>query len=230
MTAMPAQRRRSSEADDATLVRCIAAGDVAAFESIMRRYNRRMYRLARAMMRNDADAEDALQEAYVKAFHGLARFRGEASLSTWLARIVHNECLMRMRRDARRENVIPMARDADLSDREIPGDAIERPDVAAMRSQVRALLERHIDALPETLRTVFVLRAIEDLPVHEVADCLGLSEVAVRHRHFRARSLLREALAREIDAGEADVFAFAGARCDRIVAGVLRRIGAKPSR
>jgi hypothetical protein len=89
---------------------------------------------------------------------------------------------------------------------------------------MRAILERHVDGLPEALRTVFVLRAIEDLSVQEVAQCLGLTEVAVRSRHFRARSLLREALAREIDATEGDVFAFAGARCDRIVAGVLARI------
>ena len=223
-------RTWSAESDDATLVRCIVAGDANAFAAIMRRYNRRLYRLARATMRSDADAEDALQEAYVKAYHALARFRGDASLSTWLSRIVHNECLMRLRRDARRDNVIPMAGDADVSERELPDAAIERPEAAAMRSQMRALLERHVDELPDALRAVFVLRAIEDLSVQEVAQCLGLSEVAVRSRHFRARSLLREALAREIDATEADVFAFAGARCDRMVAGVLARIGATPSR
>ena len=230
MSATVLDKTWSAESDDATLVRCIVAGDAAAFEAIMRRYNRRLYRLARATMRSDADAEDALQDAYVKAYHALAQFRGDASLSTWLARIVHNECLMRLRRDARRDNVIPMAGDADVSEREIPDAAIERPEAAAMRSQMRALLERHIDELPEALRAVFVLRAIEDLSVQEVAQCLGLSEVAVRSRHFRARSLLREALAREIDATEADVFAFAGARCDRIVAGVLARVGARPLR
>jgi RNA polymerase sigma-70 factor (ECF subfamily) len=230
MNATVLDKTWSAKSDDATLVRCIVAGDAAAFEAIMRRYNRRLYRLARATMRNDADAEDALQDAYVKAYHALAHFRGEASLSTWLARIVHNECLMRLRRDARRDNVIPMAGDVDVSEQEIPDTATERPEAAAMRSQMRALLERHVDELPDALRAVFVLRAIEDLSVQEAAQCLGLSEVAVRSRHFRARSLLREALAREIDATEADVFAFAGARCDRIVAGVLARIGATPSR
>src|SRR4030095_15413710 len=128
------------------------------------------------------------------------------SLSTWLARIVHNECLMRMRRDARRDNVVPIAGDVDVSERELPDGTAERPEEAAMRSQMRALLERHVDELPDALRTVFVLRAIEDLSVQEVAQCLGLSEVALRSRHFRARSMLREALAREIDATEADVF------------------------
>jgi RNA polymerase sigma-70 factor (ECF subfamily) len=196
----------------------------------MRRYNRRLYRLARATLRNDADAEDALQEAYVKAYAALARFRGDASLSTWLARIVHNECLLRMRRQARRDNVIPMVGGIDDFDDDIPDEAAGRPEAAAMRSQVRALLERHIDDLPDALRAVFVLRAIEDMPVAEVAQTLGLSEVAVRARHFRARSLLREALAREIDATQVEVFGFAGARCDRIVAGVMQRIGTKPAR
>jgi RNA polymerase sigma-70 factor, ECF subfamily len=230
MSAAVLHKRWSAESDDESLVRCIVAGDAGAFEAIMRRYNRRLYRLARATMRSDADAEDALQDAYVKAYHALAQFRGEASLSTWLARVVHNECLIRLRRDARRDNVIPMAGEFDVSEMEIADSASEQPEAAAMRSQMRALLERHVDQLPDGLRAVFVLRAVEDLSVQEVAECLGLSEVAVRSRHFRARSLLREALAREIDATEADVFAFAGARCDRIVAGVLARIGATPSR
>lgn len=230
MTASLVDRRWSAESDDATLVRCVVAGDAAAFEALMRRYNRRLYRLARATMRNDADAEDALQEAYFKAYAALARFRGDASLSTWLARIVHNECLLRMRRQARRDNVIPMVGGIDAFEYDIPDAPAGRPEAAAMRSQARALLERHIDDLPDALRAVFVLRAIEDMPVAEVAQSLGLSEVAVRARHFRARSLLREALAREIDATEADVFGFAGARCDRIVAGVMQRLGAKPPR
>jgi len=229
MTAL-AEKRWSPASDDATLVASVVAGDARAFEILMRRYNRRLFRLARAAMRNDADAEDALQEAYVKAYHALGQYRGDASLATWLSRIVHNECLMRLRRDARRDKVIPMVGGVDASDEEIPDLAIERPEMAAMRSQMRELLERHIDELPDGLRTVFVMRAIEDLSVEEVAQCLGLSEVAVRSRHFRARSLLRETLAREIDASEPGVFAFAGARCDRIVAGVMERIGATPSR
>ena len=230
MKAALGARPWSAASDDATLVRCAAGGDAAAFEAIMRRYNRRLYRLARALLRDDADAEDALQEAYMKAYAALARFRGEASLSTWLARVVHNECLLRMRRQARRDNVIPMVRGVDGFEHDIPDAPAERPEAAAMRSQMRALLERHIDGLPDALRAVFVLRAIEDMPVAEVAQALGLSEVAVRTRHFRARSLLREALAREIDATQVEVFGFAGARCDRIVAGVMKRIGAKPTR
>jgi RNA polymerase sigma factor (sigma-70 family) len=230
MSATVLDKTLPAESDDASLARSAVAGDAGAFEAIMRRYNRRLYRLARATMRSDADAEDALQDAYVKAYHALAQFRGEASLSTWLSRIVHNECLIRLRRDARRDNVIPIAGEFDVSEMEIADAASEQPEAAAMTSQMRALLERHVDQLPEALRAVFVLRAIEDLSVQEVAQCLGLSEVAVRSRHFRARSLLREALAREIDATEADVFAFAGARCDRIVAGVLARIGPTPSR
>ena len=230
MSAGVVEKGWSGASDDATLVRCAVAGDASAFEAIMRRHNRRLYRLARAKLRDDADAEEALQDAYVKAYHALARFRGDASLSTWLARIVHNECLMRMRRQARRDNVIPMVGDIDALEDRIPDAPSERPEAAAMRSQMRALLERHVDALPDALRSVFVLRSIEDMSVQEVAQCLALSEVAVRSRHLRARALLREALAREIDATEADVFAFAGARCDRIVAGVLARIAPRPSR
>ena len=136
-----------------------------------------------------------------------------------------------MRRRARRQNVIPMmpsATDAELE--AVPSDEAGSPDAAADRAQMRAILERRIDGLPETFRAVFVLRSVEELSVEETAACLGIPAETVRSRHFRAKSLLREALAREIDLAERNVWQFAGARCDRIVAGVLARLAELDSR
>ena len=216
----------SAAADDATLVRRVLAGDPAAFEAVMRRHNRRLYRLARATLRDDAEAEDALQEAYLLAYRSLAQFRGDASLATWLARVVMNECRARLRRGARRQNVIPIARDAGDEVESVAGLDHDRPEESAMRSELRALVERHLDALPDGLRIVFMMRSVEEMTVEEVAACLELPEATVRSRHFRARSLMRDALARDLDTSERDAFSFDGARCDRIVARVLERLAA----
>jgi len=214
--------------DDAGLARRIASGDRSAFEQLMRQHNRRLFRLARSTLRDDAEAEDALQEAYLAAHRAIGEFRGDASLSTWLSRLVLNECFSRLRRQARRHNVVPIvALDSDV-EREIQmsesSDA-GSPDKAFVRSEMRALLERKLDALPEAFRIVFVLRAVEEMSVEETAQCLGIAEATVRTRHFRARSLLRESLAQEIDLAERDLYEFGGANCDRIVAQVLARIG-----
>ena len=226
MTNAELTRPASDAEDDASMVRRVLAGDPMAFALLMRRFNRRLYRLARAVMGDDAEAEDALQEAYLNAYRCLSQFRGDSSLATWLSRLVVNECLGRMRRSARRQNVIPMmpsATDAELE--AVPSDEVGSPDAAADRAQMRAILERRIDGLPETFRAVFVLRSVEELSVEETAECLGIPAETVRSRHFRAKSLLREALAREIDIAERNVWEFAGARCDRIVARVLARLG-----
>ncbi|MDE2449265.1 MAG: RNA polymerase sigma factor [Gammaproteobacteria bacterium] len=225
MTTAELTRSAAVAEDDASLVRRVLAGDPTAFALVMRRFNRRLYRLARAILGDDTEAEDALQEAYLDAHRSLGQFRGEASLATWLSRLVVNECLGRMRRSARRQNVIPMT--PSPSDREIeavPSDEVGSPDAAADRAQMRAILERRIDALPETFRAVFVLRSVEELSVEETAECLGIPAETVRSRHFRAKSLLREALAREVDIAERNVWEFAGERCDRIVARVLSRL------
>ena len=216
-----------SRADDAEQARRIAAGDTAAFERLMRRYNRRLYRLARATLRNDADAQDALQDAYLAAYRAIGTFRGEAQLSTWLSRLVLNACLARSRRDARRHARASMVSVSanDESDHELMDMSHDAsPDDALLRAQIRALLERKLDALPEAFRVVFVLRCVEELSVQETAQCLGIPEATVRTRQFRARSLLRESLAEDIDLAERDVFSFDGARCDGIVAAVLARI------
>jgi RNA polymerase sigma-70 factor (ECF subfamily) len=218
--------------DDPALARRVAAGDVPAFERLMRRHNRRLYRLARATLRDAHEAEDALQEAYLSAYRAIGQFRGEAALATWLSRLVLNECLGRLRKQARRDNVVPMLRSGDGAGDEatleaerdaMDSPAAERPDQALGRAEMRALIERKLDELPEVFRVVFVLRCVEELSVEETAQCLGIPEATVRTRHVRARSLLREALAQDIDLAERDVFSFDGARCDRIVAQVLAR-------
>jgi RNA polymerase sigma-70 factor (ECF subfamily) len=212
--------------DDLSIARRIVAGDRAAFELLMRRHNRRLYRLARATLRNDAEAEDALQDAYLHAYRSMSQFRGDAQLSTWLSRLVLNECFARIRRSARRQNVIPIV---DAPDWVEQAEAMtshddSAPDDALARSQVRALLERKLDALPELFRIVFVLRSIEEMTVEETAQCLNIPEATVRSRHFRARGMLRESLAQSFDLAERDVFEFGGARCDRIVERVLSKL------
>jgi len=209
--------------DDVALARAVAAGDRAAFEQLMRRHNRRLFRLARATLRDDAEAEDALQDAYLAAHRGIGGYRGEASLATWLSRLVLNACHARLRRAARRDNVVPMV-PLDNVETSMADDADHRPERAAMRAQVRDLVERTLDRLPEDFRVVFVLRAVEEMSVEETAAVLGIPEATVRTRHFRARSLLRESLSREIDVAERDLYDFGGTHCDRIVARVVERL------
>lgn len=211
--------------DDLALARGVAAGNQAAFEQIMRRYNRRLYRLARATLRDDAEAEDALQDAYIAAFRNLHSYKGDAALCTWLSRLVLNECLGRLRRTARRNNIAPIFSPPNQESLDtMATSTLESPEATTMRAQMRTVIEHKIDGLPEALRLVFVLRSIEELSVEETAACLDLSEATVRTRHFRARSLLRESLACEVDVAERDVFEFGGEHCDRIVAAVLARI------
>lgn len=210
---------------DAELVQRTRAGESAAFEAIMRRHNRLLFRTARSILGVDEEAEDALQEAYLKAWRALDGFRSEARLSTWLVRIVANEALGRRRR--RTAEVVPldvaMAATDAAAQAAFADDMNHRPERLAMRVQLRQLMEARIDLLPEAFRTVFVLRAVEELSVEEVAQALDIPEATVRSRFFRARSLLREGLASEVDVALADAFAFDGARCDRIVAAVIAR-------
>ncbi|MEO8157140.1 MAG: RNA polymerase sigma factor [Betaproteobacteria bacterium] len=211
---------------DGEFARRIAAGDERVFEGLMRKHNRMLYRVARAILRNDADAEDALQLAYLHAYQSIGSYRGDSMLSTWLTRIVVNEALMNTRRRKRESMVIPLESttgESDMAMIEQVESPAELPDGAAMRGETRALIERRIDDLPEIFRTVFVLRALEELSVEETAASLDIPEATVRTRFFRARSLLRESLARDIDMATADAFAFDGARCDRIVSAVLGR-------
>ena len=205
------------------------AQDARAFEEIMRKHNRMFFRTARAILRDDAEAEDALQEAYVQAYNSMHTFRADSKLSTWLARIVANEALMRLRKEKRRAEIVPIQPAATVQeiDQIMDIDRNNAPDAAAERRQMRRVLESQIDELPDTYRTVFMLRAVEELSVEETAAVLDLPAATVRTRFFRARSMLREMLAQKIDVACEDAFSFAGARCDRIVANVLARINPK---
>jgi len=213
---------------DTELIARILAGDTSAMETLMRLHNRTLYRTARAILRDEAEAEDAVQEAYLRAYRALATFRGESKLSTWLVRITANEALMRRRRNARAAPVEPIEGDADLAEHsEIGGSS--GPEGEAQRSEMRRLLEARIDALPEAYRAVFVLRALEELTVEETAHALEIPDATVRTRYFRARRLLRESMAGDIDTSLESAFAFAGLRCDRIVRGVSARLAASGS-
>lgn len=225
MNAVPARVAAAAHApDDADLVRRVCGGDTVAFELLMRRHNRRLYRIARALLRDAAEAEDALQEAYLSAFRALPAFREEAAVATWLGRIVVNECMDRLRRNARRDNVVTLVAAGEGDEVEEPaGIEPDTPERALARAEMRALLERSIDALPQEFRAVFVLRAVQELSVEETAASLGIPEATVRTRHFRARGLLRTAIARDMESAARELFDFDGARCDRVVAGVLGR-------
>ena len=216
----------AADAPDAELAARVAAGEPAAFEAVMRRHNRRLFRTARAILRDDAEAEDALQEAYLQAYGAIRNYRAEAKLSTWLARIVANEALMRVRKRTRRAGIVPLQPGASQDEiNEIPDDNMDdTPERSAQRSEMRRLLEAQIDSLPDDYRVVFVLRAVEELSVEETSEALGIPQATVRTRLFRARSLLREALASKIDLACEEAFSFAGERCDRIVAHVLERM------
>jgi len=216
---MPNSAAVPAAKDDADLVRRIGLNDQAAFESLMRQHNGRLFRVARAILKDDAEAEDALQDAYLDAFRHISAFRGESQLSTWLVRIVANQALMRLRRQKRERVVVPFAPTMP----EAPQDTRESPTAATIRAETRRILERRIDELPVAFRTVFILREVEEMSVEETADVLGIPAATVRSRLFRARALLRAALARDIDMATGDVFGFAGSRCDRIVAAVLAR-------
>jgi RNA polymerase sigma-70 factor (ECF subfamily) len=217
-----------SSTPDVDLARLTAAGDVAAFRVLMRRHNQVLFRTARAILRDDSEAEDAVQEAWLLAYRALGTFRGDSKLSTWLVRIAVNESLGRLRRNRRGAEVIPMSVD-DMSDNPVQENTPDEspaaaPELQAMRGEMRKLIEHRIDNLPDTFRSVFVLRAVQELSVEETAEALGIPEATVRTRFFRARSLLRESLSREMDAGIESAFEFLGARCDRIVEAVLAKL------
>jgi RNA polymerase sigma-70 factor (ECF subfamily) len=221
----------SIDTSDTGLARRIAGGDQHAFVLLMRRHNQLLYRTARSILRDDFDAEDALQDAYLQAYRAIGQFRADAKLATWLTRIVINAAIARARTTGRRAEVMQLHHGFDPAGNPTeatmePGasEAPDSPETRAMRAQTRAMLEKSIDALPEAFRTVFVLRALEEMSGEEVAACLDIPEATVRSRFFRARGMLRAALAHDVDLAFEQAFSFDGARCDRIVAGVLERI------
>lgn len=206
----------------------LAAGNLLAFEQLMRTHNRRLFRVARSILHTDGDAEDAVQEAYLRAFLALKSYQGTAQLSTWLTRIVINEALGKKRQQAAAGQRLDGDTAFAMNDNHAL-DAIElmlseTPEDLAMREELRRLLETRIDHLPDDYRTVFMLRAVEELSVEETSQCLEISPALVKTRLFRARQMLRLALQRDVKAGLQDSFAFEGGRCDRMVNIVLQAI------
>ncbi|MDG4855310.1 MULTISPECIES: RNA polymerase sigma factor [unclassified Mesorhizobium] len=217
----------AAEAGEMALVRRTLARDPGAFRLIIKTHNQRLYRIARGVVRNDAEAEDIVQEAYMRAFASLDSFRGDASLSTWLSRIVINEALGRLRKKKR---IVAMPENPDaqiirfpLNSSDLnPGDDPER---TMAQRQILGLVERATDSLPDVYRTVFVARVIEGLSIEETADLLGIRPETVKTRLHRARALVRKALDDEIGPVLLDAFPFAGRRCERLTQAVMKRLG-----
>ena len=209
--------------DEGALVSRARQHDEAAVRELIRRNNQRLFRAARAVLRNDAEAEDVVQETYVKAFTRLQLFEGRSAFSTWLTRIALNEALGRRRRQ---RPTVEMADLAQLGGADIipfPGAPLpQSPEGSTGRREMQALLEELIDALPDPFRVVFVLREVEDMSTDEVASHLDIKPATVKTRLFRARKLLREALEARVAGGFAQLYPFDGARCsgmaDRVVA------------
>jgi len=226
MSSMPNPKPAIS-LDERELVRRSLARDDQAFRIIMSRYNRRLYRIARGIIRNDSDAEDIVQEAYVKAFMHLANFRGESSLATWLSRITINEALGRLRRK-RTMKEVSRVEDQRTEAEIIPFPQMttnEDPEKTMAQRQILQLVEQATDNLPENFRLVFVTRVIEGMNVEETAEILGIPPETVKTRLHRARKLVREQLDKQIGPVLMDAFPFAGKRCERVTEAVLRRLG-----
>ena len=212
---------------DAELVARARERDEAAIRSIMQANNRRLYRLARGILRNDAEAEDVVQETYVRAFTHLAEFRGDSSLSTWLARIAMNEALGRLRRQrpgVEWSSLPPGILEAQIIQFPHSG-ASEDPEKSMAQRQIQHVVEHAIDELPEAFRIVFITRVIEGMNVEETAEILGLKPETVKTRLHRARAMLRDNVEKKIGPVVLEAFPFAGKRCERLTVAVLKRLG-----
>jgi RNA polymerase sigma-70 factor (ECF subfamily) len=209
------------------LVRRAQSRDEAAVRAIIKANNRRLYRLARGILRNDGEAEDVVQETYVRAFTHLAEFRGDSSLSTWLSRIAMNEALGRLRRQR------PGVELSSLPSGTVEAQIIQFPLLSATDDPERTMAQREIthvvegaiDELPEAFRMVFITRVVEGMNVEETADILGLKPETVKTRLHRARTMLRDNVERKIGPVVMEAFPFAGHRCDRLTDAVLKRLG-----
>jgi RNA polymerase sigma-70 factor (ECF subfamily) len=222
----------SQEMDDSLLLAQLRAGQAGAYERLMRRYNRRLFRAARGIVADDAEAQDAVQEGYLRAFVALQGFRGESSLGTWLTRIVINQALSQQRKLGRivlwgaapEEEEDPAMPSREDPESAIPGS--ESPEQALLQRQLREQLQHALDGLPPIYRSVVMLRAVEGLSVQECADCLSVSPEVVKTRYLRARALLRESLAPTPLHELPRAHDFQAQRCDDLVAAVLARMRA----
>jgi len=212
---------------DVELVRRALARDGTAVRTIVEQNNRRLYRIARSIVRSDTEAEDVVQEAYVSAFTHLDSFRGDSSLATWLSRITMNEAFARLRREhATVDLEAATAHPTSAQIIQFPQTvASDDPERTMAQREILHLVERATDNLPEMFRIVFVARVIEGLSVEETADLLGLKTETVKTRLHRARRLLREQLDRQIGPVMMDAFPFAGRRCERLTKAVVQRLG-----
>jgi RNA polymerase sigma-70 factor, ECF subfamily len=221
---------RCTTSTDAELAGRLRRGDAAAFRILMQRHNQRLFRMARSILRDSADAEDAVQDAYVLAFTRIDQFRQAASLGTWLSRIVLNEAFRRLRQ---RKDMSGLDGNNDFSGKApiaqvipFPGaQGQTTPEEDAARAEIRRVLEHAIDTLPDMFRVVFVLREIEQMSVEETAACLDIPVGTVKTRLHRAHYLLGRSLRQQLSPNLTGVFPFAGERCSRIIARVLERLG-----
>jgi RNA polymerase sigma-70 factor (ECF subfamily) len=221
--SMPASlaAANGSEPTDTVLIEQILAGETAIFELLMRRYNQRLYRIARAIVRNDQEAEDVMQQAYVNAFTHLRQFNGAASFATWLTRIAVNDALARVRRQNRYET---FDEEAVRIEPLVPATPEGNPEQQAFAHELHVLLEWAIDRLPDGMREVVVLRDVDGLSTLEAAACLGVSEDVIKTRLSRGRALLRQQLMERTGANASEVFRYYRPRCDRMVATVLAQL------
>lgn len=223
---MPMPSGAAESLDDEQLVQRARERDEAAIRAITQRYNRRLFRVARSILRDDAEAEDVVQETYVRAFTGLAHFRGDSGFGTWITRIAMNEALGRLRK------LRPTVEWESYGENRTPAEIIDFPVSAASRDperimaqgEIRVVLERAIDELPDAFRAVFVARIVEGMSVEETADLFGLRTETVKTRLHRARALLRDALDKQLGPALTSTFPFDGARCARMTENVLRRL------
>lgn len=201
--------------DEEIVVR-ILGGETALFELLMRRYNQRLYRITRAIVRNDGEAEDVVQDAYVRAFEHLDQFAGRARFSTWLTRIAVHEASARVRRRGRQIDI----------EESMPtlASAAAGPEQRAADHELAQAIEAAVEALPRVYSSVFILREVEGLSTAETAACLDINAETVKTRLHRARALLRNHIAARIGVAARETYQFAGARCDRTVAAVMARI------
>jgi RNA polymerase sigma-70 factor (ECF subfamily) len=224
---MPTKAIKQPAPDQAELVARARSKDAGAIALILQQNNQRLYRIARSILRDDFEAEDALQDAYIRAFASLHLFRGESQLGTWLARIVMNEALGRLRRRRQTVEFDAFAK-ANKGSAEIihfPGANPELdPETTMAQREIRALLEGAIDALPEAFRRVLVARLIEGMSIEETAELFAIRPETVKTRLHRARALLKEEMAKHVGPAMADSFPFAGRRCQRLTQAVLARL------
>ena len=223
MAQSSAKQTDPAVSDEANLVRRALDHDAGAFRAIMQKHNRRLYRIARGILRNNTDAEDAVQDAYVSAFTNLASYRGESALATWLSRIVINEALGRLRR---RRATIDYSTRSEAEIIQFPlATSNDDPERSMAQRQILELVEQATDNLPATFRLVFITRVIEGMSVEETSELLGIRPQTVKTRLHRARQLIREQLDKQIGPVLMDAFPFAGRRCERMTEAVMKRLG-----